>query len=96
MNIDGGDHQFKIGAEVNDLEVYNLFAVNATGTLFFANLDDFAKATSLPERPSSRLRTERLSPVTLDGGDINATPSGDINEAAATFTRTIYSVYRAG
>ena len=92
MNIDGGDHQFKIGAEVNDLSVFNLFAVNATGSLYFANLDDFADGilttgtTFFPD-------ADEIVAGESYGGDINATPSGDINEAAATFKRTIYSVY---
>ena len=42
INIDnGGAHRFKIGAELNDLSVFNLFAINSTGTLYFQSLDDF-------------------------------------------------------
>ena len=92
MNIDGGDHQFKIGAEVNDLEVYNLFAVNATGSLYFASLDDFEQGlvtTGSTFFPSA----DQVVSGQAYGGDINATPSGDINQAAATFNRQIYSVY---
>ena len=90
--IDAGDHQIKIGAEINDLDVFNLFAINATGSLYFANLDDFAEGilttgtTFFPD-------ADDVVAGDSYGGDINATPSGDINEAAASFKRTIYSIY---
>ncbi|MGB7406931.1 MAG: hypothetical protein WA908_00350, partial [Pontixanthobacter sp.] len=101
MNIDAGSgHVFKIGAEINDLEVFNLFAINATGTLFFRGLDDFAAGRVAPGDFSSVFNSGPSDVLTgndrgqfLGGGDISATPSGDINEAAATFGRTIYSVY---
>ena len=92
MNIDGGDHQFKIGAEVNDLEVYNLFAINATGSLYFANLDDFENGV-LSQGFDFFPDADEIFEGTAYGADINATPTGDINEAAATFNRTIYSFY---
>ncbi|WBY17356.1 carboxypeptidase regulatory-like domain-containing protein [Erythrobacteraceae bacterium WH01K] len=95
MNIDGGDHLFKIGAEVNDLEVFNLFAINATGTLFFSSLDDFAAGRVAPGAFSSVFGggADAVAGGALGGGDISATPSGDINEAAASFGRTIWSFY---
>ncbi|GFZ99589.1 Oar protein [Blastomonas marina] len=90
--LDLDDHQVKIGAEMNSLEVYNLFAINATGTLYFANLDDFEDgilSNGFDFFPSN----QEIFEGTAYGADINATPTGDINEAAATFTRNIYSVY---
>ncbi|WP_284124384.1 TonB-dependent receptor [Parerythrobacter aestuarii] len=92
MNIDGGDHQFKIGAELNDLEVYNLFAINATGTLYFANLDNFEQGI-VNQGFSFFPSNEQIRSGAGYGADINATPTGDINEAAATFKRQIYSFY---
>jgi len=92
MNIDAGDHLFKIGAEVNDLEVYNLFAVNATGSLYFANLDAFEQGLVTTGTTFFPTADQVVSGAAY-GGDINATPGGDINEAAATFGRTIYSFY---
>ncbi len=89
-----GDHQLKFGAELNDLEVYNLFAINATGTLFFRNLDDFQNGIVANGGFSSTFSNpDALAGGQLGGGVISATPSGDINEAAATFSRTIYSIY---
>lgn len=96
MNVDaGGGHFLKFGAEVNDLEVFNLFAINATGTLFFRNLTDFENGLVASGSSSSVFGdiADNLAAGSLGGGTINATPSGDINEAAALFNRTIYSFY---
>ncbi|MCR9179283.1 MAG: carboxypeptidase regulatory-like domain-containing protein [Erythrobacteraceae bacterium] len=96
MNIDaGGGHFFKLGAEINDLEVFNLFAVNATGTLFFRDLADFRNGIVAGGNFSSVFGdlADELAAGNLGGGTINASPSGDINEAAALFSRQIYSFY---
>jgi len=104
INIDAGKgHRFKIGAELNDLQVYNLFAINATGTLFFRSLDDFQNGlvasgdfSSVFSNPDALIDGELNRDGMLEflgGGVISATPSGDINEAAATFGRQIWSVY---
>ena len=92
INIDAGDHLFKIGAEANSLEVYNLFAVNATGTLYFSNLDDFENGI-LSQGSEFFPDAQEIFEGDAYGADINATPSGDINEAAARFNRNIYSFY---
>ncbi len=93
INVDAGSgHFFKIGAEVNQLDVYNLFAVNATGTLYFADLDAF-EAGTLNQGTRFFPNTEQVFNGSSYGADINATPTGDVNEAAATFKRTIWSFY---
>ncbi|MXO89292.1 TonB-dependent receptor [Pontixanthobacter aquaemixtae] len=92
MNIDAGDHQVKLGAEINDLQVYNLFAINATGSLYFSNLDDFENGI-LSQGFAFFPDNQEIVEGDAYGADINATPSGDINEAAATFGRQIYSFY---
>lgn len=93
MNVDaGGGHYFKIGTEVNRLKVFNLFAVNATGTLYFQNLDDFEQGI-LSQGSAFFPDAEDIFTGAAYGADINATPTGDINEAAATFKRTIWSFY---
>ena len=38
--MDAGSHQLKLGFELNDLDLYNLFIQNATGTLYFRNVND--------------------------------------------------------
>ncbi|MEP3226269.1 MAG: carboxypeptidase regulatory-like domain-containing protein [Parasphingorhabdus sp.] len=94
MNIDAGDHQLKLGAELNDLEVFNLFAINATGTIFFRNLNDFQNGVVASGFFSSVFGgSDDLVGGALGGATIASTPSGDINEAAATFGRQIYSFY---
>ncbi len=94
MNIDAGDHRFKLGAELNDLEVFNLFAINATGTIFFRNLTDFQNGDVASGGFSSVFAgSDDLISGALGGATIRSTPSGDINEAAALFGRQIYSFY---
>ena len=94
MKIDAGDHNFKLGAEVNDLEIFNLFAINATGTVFFRNLTDFRNGDVASGGFSSVFAdADDLAGGGLGGATIAATPSGDINEAAARFGRQIYSFY---
>ena len=94
MKVDAGDHNFKFGAEVNDLEIFNLFAINATGTIFFKNLTDFRNGLAAPGFFASVFAdADDLVTGSLGGATIAATPSGDINEAAARFGRQIYSFY---
>lgn len=95
MNIDAGEHNFKIGAEINDLEVFNLFAINATGTIFFENLDDFEQGLVADGFFSSVFAgaDDLVDGGPLGGATIAVTPSRDITEAGATFNRTIYSVF---
>ncbi len=94
MNIDADDHKIKLGAEINDLEVFNLFAINATGSIFFRNLDDFENGIVASGGFSSVFgSSDDLVNGGLGGATIASTPSGDINEAGATFSRQIYSFY---
>ena len=93
INIDAGnDHFLKFGAEINDLEVFNLFAINATGTLYFENLADFEQGL-LSGGTELFPNSEEIATGEAIGGDINAAPGGDINNAAALFSRRIYSIY---
>ncbi len=94
MNIDAGDHQIKLGAEINDLEVFNLFAINATGTIFFQNLTDFQNGLVAPGFFSSVFGSaSQLTGGVLGGATIASSSTGDINDASATFSRQIYSFY---
>lgn len=94
LSYGAGDHEMTLGAELNRLDVFNLFAINATGTLFFRNLEDMRNGIlaggffSSPFASANDVVTGRAG-----GGVISATPSGDINEASAEFQRTIYSLY---
>ena len=96
MNIDaGGGHFVKLGAELNDLEVFNLFAINATGTIFFNNLADFEQGLVAPGFFSSVFgnRDDLSTGGALGGFTIASSVDGDINNAAARFSRQIYSFY---
>lgn len=101
MNVDAGSgHVFKLGAEINDLQVFNLFAINATGTLFFNGLDAFEAGnvaggnfSSVFNGGPSDVLTGTSRGEFLGGGVISATPTGDISEAGALFSRRIYSFY---
>ena len=94
MNIDADDHQIKLGAEINDLEVFNLFAINATGTIFFRNLADFENGVVASGFFSSVFGdADDLAGGALGGATIATSSTGDINDASATFSRQIYSFF---
>ncbi|MFN2099761.1 TonB-dependent receptor domain-containing protein [Altererythrobacter sp. MF3-039] len=89
-----GDHTFSFGAEANRAEVFNLFAINSTGTLYFQNLDDFREGILTDGFLTTPFAgaDDVVDGITA-GGLIAATASGDIRETGATFTRTIWSIY---
>ncbi|MGB3710285.1 MAG: TonB-dependent receptor [Erythrobacter sp.] len=103
LNVDADEHFLKFGAEISDLEVFNLFAINATGTLFFNGLDDFEEgliaegsgsgfdgpADLFFENPA----TGQLERTDVGGIAFATSIDGDINNAAARFSRRIYSVF---
>ncbi|MEO1647869.1 MAG: TonB-dependent receptor [Pseudomonadota bacterium] len=96
LNYDAGaGHFLKFGAELNDLEVFNLFAINATGSLFFQNFDDFREGLLAVGDGSPSVFADSDDLVNGDNGGatIAVAQGGDINNAAATFSRRIYSVY---
>jgi hypothetical protein len=93
LNYDAGNgHFLKFGAELSDLEVFNLFAINATGSLYFQNFADFEAGLLSPGTELFPNADEVANGEAL-GGDINAGIDGDINNAAARFSRQIYSFY---
>ncbi len=91
-NLLAGNHSLTLGVEVNELRVFNLFAQNSTGTLTFANVTDLRNGVL-----SGGTNTFPSAAAILSGQAAGAygnfTASGDINDAAATFKRTIFSVY---
>jgi hypothetical protein len=93
INIDaGGGHNIKLGTEYNDLEVFNLFLQNATGTLYFQNLDDF-EAGLITGGVNTSVNSDRLVANQTIGADINVPRGVDFNNAAAQFSRQIYSFF---
>lgn len=69
-----GSHKFTGGYELNHLDVFNLFAVNATGTIEFDSIADLAAGNA----------------SFIEG---TGSFSGDINDAAAEFSRNIHTLY---
>lgn len=93
--IDAGAHTLKFGAEWNHASLYNLFVQNATGTLTFRNVADLEAGLLSPGTGNFNTTNNAENTVSgaVEGFFINTTPTGDINEAAAIFTRDIYSVF---
>lgn len=88
-----GDHKLKFGVEANQAKIFNLFVPDATGTLYFTNATDLANGIL-----SDGTRTSSLYASTVAAGDAvgatgNFAADGDVNSAAAAFTRTIFSIY---
>ncbi len=83
-----GDHLLTGGYEYETVDVFNLFIINATGTVFFGGFNGGAGAPSTS--------TEMIA--ALDAGTafeiISANSfTGDPNDAAAVFTRDINSLF---
>jgi len=90
--IQAGNHAITIGAEVNRLKVFNLFAQNSTGTLTFNNINDLREGI-LSGGTNTFPNATQVFAGQAAGSYGNFTASGDINEAAARFKRTIYTAY---
>ena len=69
-----GDHTFTAGYDLNQLDVFNLFVINGTGTFEFDSIADLEAG---------------LASNIEAGGSF----SGDINDAAASFSRSLHSIY---
>jgi hypothetical protein len=93
--LNAGDHTFKFGAEMNNADLFNLFVQNATGTLVFRNIDDLRAGLLSPGtgNNSTDTRPNNVIGGVTEGAFGNFSATGDINDAAAAFTRTIYSVF---
>jgi len=68
------NHTITAGYELDSLDVFNLFVINATGTLFFDDVDALEAGTPRAIRQ-------------------NGSFSGDINDAAAAFSRNNHTLY---
>ncbi|MDB5667465.1 MAG: hypothetical protein JWL74_415 [Alphaproteobacteria bacterium] len=91
-NISAGAHQFKIGAELNRADIFNLFVQNATGTLTFRNAD--ALEQGLLNTGSSTTTTPNNLVGNVSAGAFgNFSRTGDVTDAAANFIRSVYSIY---
>ena len=99
-NFDSGNHRLKIGTEINKASIFNLFVQNATGTLVFRNLTDLQNGILSTGSTVTGVctPTTTTTPVNVVNGCTfgafgNFSRTGDVNDAAAEFKRTIYSLY---
>lgn len=94
-NITSGDHKLKVGFELNRANLFNLFVQNATGTLVFRNIDDLRAGLLSPGTGNNNTTTTPSNVVSgsTEGAFGNFSATGDVNDAAAEFTRSIYSIF---
>jgi len=76
-----GDHLFTGGYEFDKLDVFNLFIINGTGTIQFGTFGD------------TDADIDALESGIAAGIRINSSFTGDPNDAAAEFSRTIHTLY---
>ena len=85
-------HDILFGVDYNELDVFNLFAQNSTGTLTFNNIADLREGIL-----SGGTNTNPTAAQVLAGAGAgsygNFTASGDINDAAAEWKRQTYSLF---
>jgi hypothetical protein len=100
-NLTLGDHRLKFGLELNHVDAYNLFVQNATGTLVFRNVQDLeagllspgCATVTCPANAQTNTSGFNVIPGLTEGAFGNFAAGGDINNAAAEFQRSIWSVY---
>ncbi len=95
VNYDAGNHRLKFGAEINRANIFNLFVQNATGTLVFRNVADLEAGLLSPGTGNNQTSTLPFRVISgqTEGAFGNFSRTGDVNDAAAQFKRTIYSAY---
>lgn len=93
-----GSHTISFGYELNQLDAYNIFAQNATGTLVFGDLAAL-NAGTLKDGTSTTMSGATITAIggaastRSTGATINGVFSGDIDDAAAIFSRSIHTLY---
>ncbi|MGH6706088.1 MAG: TonB-dependent receptor, partial [Sphingomicrobium sp.] len=86
-NFDVGNHNLKLGFELNKADIFNLFVQNATGTLVFRNIADLQNGLLSPGTQDNQTDTRPFNvvPGRTEGAFGNFSFTGDINDAAAAF-----------
>jgi len=87
-----GSHSITVGYELNQLDVFNLFVVNATGTLFFNSIADLQAGLLSPGTDDFVSYADLNNGVAV-GATGNFAFSGNVRDAAASFSRSIHSIY---
>lgn len=90
-----GNHTIKFGGELNHADLFNLFVQNATGTLVFRNINDLREGLLSPGTGNFQTSTTPANVISgaTEGAFGNFSATGDVRDAAAAFTRDIYSVF---
>lgn len=93
-----GRHNFTAGYELNQLDVFNLFIQNATGSIVFQDIAALAAGqattgTFFPAAPGGGIPSANLLSGNVAGVFIQSPINGDVNAAAANFSRSIHSIY---
>ncbi len=93
--LNAGRHTFKFGGEMNNADLFNLFVQNATGTLVFKNINDLRNGLLSPGTGNNQTSTTPVNVVSgaTEGAFGNFSATGNVNDAAAQFTRTIYTAF---
>lgn len=92
--LDAGSHQLKAGFELNDLDLYNLFIQNATGTLYFRNINDLRDGLiyATVSGNNNPTTTQLVGGQTV-GAHGNFSATGDPVDAGVTVKRQLYSFF---
>lgn len=85
-------HSFTGGYELNQLDIFNLFVSNATGTLIFRDLAAL-QAGTLSSGNDDTPTFAQVNGGQAAGAFGSFSFTGDINDAAASFSRSIHSLY---
>ena len=91
-NLDLDTHQIKFGFEYNKADLFNLFVQGATGTLYFSSIENLREGI-LSNGTVSNPNATQIVNGTAVGAEGNFSATGDVNDAAAEFQRTIYSAF---
>ncbi|MCW3836587.1 TonB-dependent receptor domain-containing protein [Sphingomonas canadensis] len=93
--LDQGNHKLKLGAELNRADLFNLFVQNATGTLVFRNVNDLRLGLLSPGTGNNQTSTTPANVISgaTEGAFGNFSSTGNVTDAAAAFTRSIYAIY---
>ncbi|APR54013.1 hypothetical protein CA223_03720 [Sphingomonas koreensis] len=91
--IDGGAHKIMFGAEMNTVKFDNLFVQNATGTLYFRDVDALRNGLLNGGTSTSVTTAAAVGDGLTIGAEGAFTRDGNVNTARAKFDRTLYSAY---
>lgn len=90
--LDLGAHQLKVGFEMNRADLFNLFVQNATGTLYFENINDL-RAGLLSGGSTTNPTAQQIASGDAVGAEGNFSATGNVLDAAAAFKRTNFSIF---